>query len=170
MKFETKKKISLYLFACVAILCIILDLISKHLTANLSTQAIPGFFKIEYAQNTGAAWSIFSGSTLALAIISIFASLALVFYAVFAKTNSALFHVSLALIVGGALGNFYDRAIFGFVRDFIKLEFINFPTFNVADSFLTVGVACLCVYFLICAIKEFKNNKKEKKNATHRKK
>ena len=124
-------------------------------------EAIPGFFKFLYTQNTGAAWSMFSGSTVALIIISVIVIALLGVYVFASKTKNPLFYVSLGLIVGGAIGNLIDRIFLGYVRDFIKLEFMNFPIFNTADCFLTVGVVCLVVYYLIEVVKESKK-KKEK--------
>lgn len=161
MKVDGKKKIMILAFACVAIFCAIVDLVSKQFVVGINKPVVRGLLRFQYVENTGAGWSIFSGSTIELAIISIFAVVALVFYVVFSKTNNVLFHVSIGLIVGGALGNFFERVILGYVRDFIKLEFINFPTFNIADSFLTIGVVLYCLYFLINAIKEARSKKKK---------
>lgn len=161
-KFDNKKITLILTCLCVALVSIIIDLIVKHYIVGINKQAIPGFFKFEYAQNTGAAWSMFSGSTIALAIVSVVAIILLSVYAVFAKTNSFLFYVSLGLIIGGAGGNLFDRIVFGYVRDFIKLEFVNFPIFNIADSFLTIGIILLCVYYIVDLIVSIKKEKKEK--------
>lgn len=161
MKFERKKIINLLICSLVLIACIIFDLIAKKFTVGIDMEAIPGFFKFLYTQNTGAAWSMFSGSTVALIIISVIIIALLGVYVFASKTKNALFYVSLGLIVGGAVGNLIDRIFLGYVRDFIKLEFMNFPIFNTADCFLTVGVICLVVYYLIEVIKESKK-KKEK--------
>ena len=102
---------------------------------------------------------MFSGSTVALIIISVIIIALLGVYVFASKTKNALFYVSLGLIVGGAVGNLIDRIFLGYVRDFIKLEFMNFPIFNTADCFLTVGVICLVVYYLIEVVKESKKKK-----------
>ena len=158
---KQQKKIGLYVWVVVILIAVIIDLISKHYTNGINQSFIPGFISFKYAQNTGAAFSLFSDGTTALIIISIIAIILISFYAFFSKTESVLFHVSLGLIVGGAFGNLFDRIVFGYVRDFIKLEFINFPIFNLADSFLTIGVICLCLFYLIEVVKEFKNKKKK---------
>ena len=162
-KFHNKKTISLLVFVIVLLLAIIIDLVTKHYIIGIDKPVISGFFKFEYAENTGAAWSIFSGSTVALSIVSVFAIILLSIYAIFAKTKSLFFHISLGMIVGGACGNLFDRIVFGYVRDFIKLEFVKFPIFNIADSFLTIGIILLCVYYLIDLIVAIKKNKKERK-------
>lgn len=145
----------------VALFFICADLVAKHFVAGIDQEVIPGFFKFFYTQNTGAAWSIFSGSTTALLVVSIIAVIALLAYSIFRPIKSKFFYVAIGFIIGGAVGNMVDRIAFGYVRDFIKLQFINFPIFNIADSALTVGVVLLCIYLLISSIKEIK---KEKKN------
>ncbi len=162
MKFERRKVINLLICSLVLIACIIFDLIAKKFTVGIDKDAIPGFFKFLYTQNTGAAWSMFSGSTVALIIISVIIIALLGVYVFASKTKNALFYVSLGLIVGGAVGNLIDRIFLGYVRDFIKLEFMNFPIFNTADCFLTVGVVCLVIYYLIEVIKESKKKKEQK--------
>lgn len=159
MKFERRKVINLLICSLVLIACIIFDLIAKKLTVGIDKDAIPGFFKFLYTQNTGAAWSMFSGNTVALIVISVIIIALLGVYVFASKTKNALFYVSLGLIVGGAVGNLIDRIFLGYVRDFIKLEFMNFPIFNTADCFLTVGVVCLVVYYLIEVVKESKKKK-----------
>lgn len=161
MKFERKKIVNLLICSLVLIVCVIFDLIAKKFTAGIDAEAIPGFFKFLYTENTGAAWSMFSGSTVALIVISFIVIALLVVYVFASKTKNTLFYVSIGLIVGGAIGNLIDRIFLGYVRDFIKLEFINFPIFNTADCFLTIGVVCLVVYYIIEVVKESKN-KKEK--------
>lgn len=161
-KFSCEKKIGLWIFAVVVFAGVIFDLISKHFTPGIKTNVIPGVISFEYVKNFGAAWSLFSGSTLALTIITAFAVVFLLFYAIASKTKSKFFHISIGLIVSGAFGNLFDRLVFGYVRDFIKLEFMNFPIFNVADSLLTVGVICLVIFYIIDWVKEYKKKKKEK--------
>ena len=161
---KINKNIKVLVWICVFLLCIIIDLIAKHFTVGIDQDFIPGLISFFYQQNTGAAWSILSGGTGILIFVSIIAIVLIVVYTLFSKTTSTLFHVSLGLIVGGAIGNLFDRIVFGYVRDFIRFDFINFPVFNLADTFLTVGVICLVVYYLIQAIKDFKKTSKKKEN------
>lgn len=158
---KNNKKILILLMICTLILIIIADLITKYFTVEIDQELIPGFIKIFYTQNTGAAWSIFSGSQIALVIISIIAIIFIFTYAIYQKTSaSKLLYISFGFILGGALGNLFDRLIFGYVRDFIKLEFMNFPIFNIADSALTIGVILLCICLIIAGVKESKKNGK----------
>ena len=67
----------------------------------------------------------------------------------FIKPQSALEKTALAFITGGAIGNFIDRVCLGYVRDFIETAFMDFPVFNVADSFVCIG-AVLYIIFVLC--------------------
>ena len=139
-----KKKIILYIISIAIILTVVaIDLISKHFTTDYSEtkNIIPYIINFKSSQNTGAAWSIFSGSVIALSVITFLAIALIIIYAIFSKSNSALFFVSLSLILGGAIGNLIDRLILGYVRDFIQFDFWQtFPIFNLADTFLTLSV------------------------------
>lgn len=158
---KINKKISILIMVCILIFIIIADLITKYYTVGINQELIPGFIKIFYTQNTGAAWSIFSGSQVALIIISVIAVILITSYSIFQKTTVSKFlYISFGFILGGALGNLLDRITYGYVRDFIKLEFMNFPVFNIADAALTIGVILMCIYFIITGIKEGKKNGK----------
>lgn len=158
---KNNKKITILLIICIFIPILMADLLTKHFTVGIDKEIIPGFFKFLYTENIGAAWSIFSGNQLALIIISIIAIIFIIFYIIFEKTNSKLLYVSLAFILGGAIGNMIDRIALGYVRDFIKFEFINFPIFNIADISLTIGVILIIIFFIIGWIKEIKKNGKK---------
>jgi len=110
------------------------------------------------AYNKGAAWSMFSGYTIVLAIISIvFVIFAVVFDSKSKFKKNKLYDIAFALILSGAFGNAIDRTFLGYVRDFIKLDFVNFPIFNVADSLLCIGVLLLAIFILT-----YKNDKQSK--------
>lgn len=111
---------------------------------------IPNFLHLDYVRNTGAAWSILEGYLPILAVISFVAGVLLLWY--FYRNDRTLNgpqRWSLVLILSGTWGNFIDRAFYGEgVIDFVKLQFGNyyFPTFNVADSCLTIGVIALIAF------------------------
>lgn len=159
-----KKRIILYsIFAGIVAIILIADLLSKHFTTSyeVSTSIIPYLINFKSTQNTGAAWSLFAGGTTALIVVSFIALILMLVYIIFSKQNSYFFFISIALIFSGALGNLIDRLAFGYVRDFIQFDFWRtFPIFNIADVALTIGVICLCIYYIIGAVKEYKNKKK----------
>ena len=109
-------------------------------------------FKLDFVKNYGAAFNIFSGSRLFLSLISIFFSIILI-YLIFRKnTYKSIDLYSYSFILGGTIGNGIDRLYRGFVVDFINLNIINFPVFNIADISINIGF-----FFLLYNI--FKNNR-----------
>lgn len=125
--------------------------------------AIEGVFRFRYIENTGAAFGMFSSSTLALSIATAVVLLVLIYVIFFAKPLSRFTRISLAIIVAGGLGNLYDRIVYGFVVDFIEPLFIDFAIFNFADICINVG----CVLLLLSVIldKGFFASKKKTENA-----
>ena len=147
---------------------LILDLVTKEvIISNLipnvgdSVDVIPGFINFIYVENKGAAWGIFSNSTIGLTILSvIILVLILLFYILRLRQtkekSSMWLAVSIGLIAGGCIGNMIDRITFGFVRDFLNFQFMDFPVFNFADVGICVGVVTLMVYFIFFYSKEDK--------------
>jgi signal peptidase II len=129
----------------------VLDVITKQWAAitNVNVEIIPDFFYLTYSRNTGAAWSILEGNQWLLAIISFSVGIGLGYYYLKNyKTFSVYNHLGISLFLSGTWGNFIDRALFSEgVIDFLSFRFGSymFPTFNVADSALTIGVIILFV-------------------------
>ncbi len=103
---------------------------------------IPGFFNLVHVGNTGAAWSMFSGKSTGLALLAGATLLAIFFWRRQLGLRQASVQFSFGLLCGGIIGNLVDRLVHGHVIDFIDLHFGNYtyPTFNVADSGICVGV------------------------------
>ena len=170
---KNKRVILAIVLPCVLFaLLLTLDLVSKHLidkslgTVGASKEIIHGFISFIYVHNSGAAWGIFSGRPIFLIIISIIViALFIAFYVLrlrkFKDKISLWLSVSLGFIAGGCFGNLIDRIAFGYVRDFINFDFMNFPVFNVADICLTVGIILLFIYFIFFYSKEEKLLKTE---------
>lgn len=170
---KNKRVILAIVLPCVLFaLLLTLDLVSKHLidkslgTVGASKEIIHGFISFIYVHNSGAAWGIFSGRQIFLIIISIIViALFIAFYVLrlrkFKDKISLWLSVSLGFIAGGCFGNLIDRIAFGYVRDFINFDFMNFPVFNVADICLTVGIILLFIYFIFFYSKEEKLLKTE---------
>lgn len=138
---------------------LIFDLVSKQVIENnieLGSKKIiiKGFISFLTVHNFGAAWSIFSGKQIFLIIISFIFLFIIIFYYIKEKSKSYLFNVAYGFILAGTFGNLIDRIFLGYVRDFINLEFMDFPVFNVADACLTIGVVFFILYIIIVAFKE----------------
>jgi len=109
-------------------------------------------FRLDFVKNYGAAFNIFSGSRVFLSFISIIFSIILI-YLILRKNTLNLFDLySYSFILGGTIGNGIDRLLKGFVIDFINLNIIDFPVFNIADISINIGFI-----FLLYSI--FKNKK-----------
>lgn len=141
---------------------IVFDQISKYfiqtnMDLNDSIAIIEGLFSITYIQNTGAAFSLLQGKTMILIIIQMLVVLAIVIYVSIKKNMlRRTLIVSLALIVGGGVGNLIDRVHYGYVIDFLHFHF--WPIFNVADISVCVGCGLLIIYVFFIEGKE-KNGK-----------
>lgn len=151
-----------WLTIILTIICVlVVDLTTKHFLFEVEYyNLIPNVISIaSNGGNTGAAWGMFSGKTITLAIVSIIMIIALLIFAFFNKQNHFIFNLSMGFIIGGALGNLVDRlSPNGFVRDFIYLDFWgNFPTFNFADSFICIGAVLLAVYIIFLSGKKHEN-------------
>lgn len=130
-----------------------IDQLTKYVTVqNLAlydqVEFIPGFLSFTYIRNDGAAWSILSGQMWFFYIITVIVVGAIIYFLYTEGKKDRIYGTILTVILGGTLGNFIDRLLYQYVIDMIKVEFISFPVFNVADSFLTVGVIALFIYSL----------------------
>ena len=140
-----------------------LDRISKiwvlsYLQPKVNIDILP-FFKLTYVQNTGAAFGSFQNGNTILIFVSIIILFALIKYRKELFTLGKLASWGWLFIIGGALGNLYDRIFLGSVVDFIN--FVVGPVFNVADSFITVGAIMLALCILKDEYKKIKSKKKE---------
>lgn len=113
------------------------------LKGNASMDLWPGVLRMTYTENTGAAFSLFTGVPILLLLVTGISLLGLLWWLIArGSEKSILFRCSLWMLFGGAMGNFVDRLFFGFVVDFIEIRFFRFPIFNVADS-------CVCIAFVL---------------------
>ena len=102
-----------------------------------------------FVQNTGAAFSIFENSQLFLIIFSILALLMLLIYAVkHIEKYSTIASFWVAMLSAGIICNASERIFFGYVRDYFKLNFIDFPVFNISDIFINIGVIAIIIIIL----------------------
>ena len=96
-------------------------------------------FRLDFVKNYGAAFNIFSGSRIFLSFISIIFSTLLIYLILRKNTSNSIDLYSFSFILGGTIGNCIDRIYKGYVVDFINLNFINFPVFNIADISINIG-------------------------------
>lgn len=119
---------------------------NAHVAGSVLSDPIAGLFRLHLVHNTGGAWSMFSGATVALGVFSIVMCAALAAFAVYERARISWPElIGLGLVIGGGIGNAIDRFALGYVVDFIDLAFMDFPVFNIAD----IGVTCGLALFLI---------------------
>ena len=107
-------------------------------------------FSLNYIKNTGAAFSILQDSRELLIILSMVALVLLALYVIkHIKSISLKSVFFISLLSAGIAGNLHERIVYGYVRDFFQLNFINFPVFNISDIFINIGVIALIILILI---------------------
>ncbi len=149
------------------LLFFILDYFSKSYIAstlplNSSIEVIKGFFNIVHIRNTGIAFGVFAHLPQSIRLVVLGGISAVVFVVVLylvlrGKDRNWLYILSLAFLGGGDLGNMYDRIFKGYVVDFLDFHIGNYhyPAFNLADTFITVGIFLLFVYKFLPAFSKF---------------
>ena len=130
-------------------------LVRRELPLNDAIPIVPGFFSLTHAANPGGAFSLFSSVSEAFRLPFFFAAsavaiLALLYFLRQLGADQRWLLFALAGVLGGALGNLIDRIAFGQVTDFLLVYYRSWawPAFNVADSFITIGVVILIAHSL----------------------
>ena len=142
-------------FLSLSILIVLIDQFTKYLMFNNNKLLINKdflLFKLDFVKNYGAAFNIFNGSRIFLSLISISFSILLIYLVLRKNTLNTIDLYSYSFILGGTIGNGIDRIYRGFVVDFINLNIINFPVFNIADISINIG-------FIFLLYNVFKNNR-----------
>jgi len=142
-------------FLSLSIFIVLIDQLTKYLMSynkNLFINKDFLLFKLDFVKNYGAAFNIFSGNRIFLSLISIIFSILLIYLILRKNTLNQFDLFSYSFILGGTIGNGIDRILKGFVIDFINLNIINFPVFNIADISINVG-------FIFLLYRIFKNKK-----------
>ena len=137
------------MFSTVAVFWLLLDFVSKQWVTNSMElgQTIPvweGVFQLRYMRNYGAAFSLMQGQTLLFFAAMIVLVLMVIWFWWTDRPKHWIPVVTTALVLAGALGNTFDRAVTGSVIDMFSLQFVDFPVFNVAD----IGIVTGCILFL----------------------
>ena len=105
-------------------------------------------FHLDYVKNFGAAFNLFSGSRIFLSIVSLIITIVLLYIILSKNNTSSIDLLSYSFILGGTIGNGFDRISKGYVIDFINLNFINFPIFNIADISINIGLIIIIYSFI----------------------
>ncbi len=144
-------KNSRFYFILISILIILSDQFTKNVI-SINHKALINkdliFFSIDYVKNYGAAFNILNGNRIILSTVSIIITLILLYFILNKKNLSNIDLLSYSFILGGTIGNGIDRVTKGYVVDFINLNFINFPVFNIADISINIGLIFI-IYGLI---------------------
>ncbi|MDU2198572.1 MAG: signal peptidase II [Peptostreptococcaceae bacterium] len=135
-----------------------LDQLSKYWVLNYlqeigSIPVIQNVFHLTYVENRGAAFGMFQNNQMIFVVVAIVASIFGLYY-LHTKKMHSIGKVGIMLIISGAIGNLIDRVRLGFVVDYFDFRIIWEYVFNVADVFVVVGTAMLCIYILFFEGKE----------------
>ncbi len=150
------------LYFLLAALAVALDRLTKSWAAT-SLRLAPGgtiplikdALHFTYVENTGAAFGMLEGFRYALVVVMAAAIVVIVWELIRKRGHiPTLYGLALSLVLGGAIGNLWDRALYGFVVDFVDFRLINFAVFNVADSCICIGAVLLCAWFMFLADKQ----------------
>ena len=145
-----KVKTKIY-FLSVSIFIILIDQTTKYFVLYYNKTILNKnfiLFRLDFIKNYGAAFNIFSGNRIFLSIISVIFSIILIYLILRNNSSTSLDYYAYSFILGGTIGNGIDRIINGFVVDFINLNIITFPVFNIADISINIGFFFLLYSFL----------------------
>lgn len=129
-------------------------LVLTHLADGSKMTVIPDILQFRFAANTGAAFSLFTGKTWLLSVVTAAILFGAAFVLAKGLLNTRAEKWSLVLIIAGGLGNLIDRIFRGYVVDFIEVLFMKFAVFNFADCCVTIGAAVLIVSILVDLFRE----------------
>lgn len=136
----------------IALAALAVDLYTKALAvsrlAGNSFPVIDNILNFTYVENTGAAFGMLKNGNVFLIISTVIIMAAVIAYLTIKKPKAKAVKIASALIIGGALGNLYDRIFRGFVVDFIDIRFINYPVFNIADCCVVCGAIIFAVWVI----------------------
>ncbi len=136
-------------------------LIVNNVQLNENINVLGDVFKITHVRNDGVAFGMFSGMQWLFIVLTVLMLTAIIIYMFKKRPDSKLFYITVALIVGGGIGNLIDRICYHYVVDYLSLSFFK-PVCNFADYCITIGVILLAVYLLFFADK--KDKKKDLQN------
>lgn len=141
----------LYTAAFLALLCADQALkywVVQHLDLYASMPLLPGVVELKYIQNTGGGWSILSGHTWVLSLVTSAILIAICVLLARGVVRHPLGRWGCVLLLAGGLGNLIDRFRLGYVVDMFNFQFMDYPVFNIADICVVAGMALAAVYYL----------------------
>ncbi len=173
MKVEIKKtrrllknREAVYSVACVLLMVdqLVKLLVRSKIPLMDEVVVIPSFFSLYHIENTGAAFSLFSGATIILVVLSVLVLAFLHFYVLSDEVMGKWKKFGLGIVIGGIIGNLIDRILYGAVVDYLAFSFFgySFPVFNIADIGITIG-------FLILVVDIFRGDSDEFRDRSSRK-
>jgi len=150
------------LFGLILVAAVFFDVLTKHFAVTVfkinELEIIKDVLYFTYVENRGAAFGILKNQRILFLIITILVVGAVIFYIIYKKPQNKLLLTSLGMISGGGIGNLIDRIRLSYVVDFIDVRIINYPVFNVADSFVVVGAVLFIIYIMFYEGKESGRN------------
>ena len=144
-------KYNRFYFILLSIVITLTDQITKHIINIYHKTLINNdliFFSLDYVKNFGAAFNLLSGSRFFLSFVSIIITIILLYFIIYLENISNIDLFSYSFILGGTIGNGIDRITQGYVIDFIKVNFIKFPVFNIADISINIGLILIIYGFI----------------------
>ena len=140
-----------FYYILISLIIILTDQLTKYVINNnykLLVNKDLLLFKLDYVKNFGAAFNLFSGNRIFLSILSLTITMILIYIILNKKDLNNIDLLSFSFVLGGTIGNGIDRIIKGYVIDFINLNLINFPVFNVADISINIGLIIFIYGFI----------------------
>ena len=159
------------IYFIIGILGVIADFITKklaviHLKGGDEIVLIEKVFKLSYVENKGAAFGIFQDMRYVFIVLTVLIVFFLIWLLKSQKIENRIFKTGITLMISGAIGNFIDRVYFGYVRDFIRVDFIEFPVFNIADCFVCIGAGLYILYAFSDMFKKKEEKESDDKELT----
>lgn len=143
---------------CIALVVAALDQAVKALVRNMPVGktlfVIPGIVELTHQVNTGAAFSMLSGRPVFLAVISAVLLAVMYVYAQKQMHLTSAAWIAIGCLIGGGIGNLLDRVLLSGVTDYIRLLFLDFPVFNLADIAITCSIAILIILLITDRLEE----------------
>lgn len=162
LRLKTLCKTFIPIIVLVAVSQIIRAKIISSLKPVGSLNFIPGFIRLHYLENTGAAFGSFSGGTAFLAVFTGIIIVVGIWYLLSGKIKTNFEFISVLIVISGGLGNLVERILYGYVTDYFEFTFVDFAVFNFSDSLVTVGAILIVISVIIDSIKEKQKKTDEK--------